>query len=267
MVTRRALLAGLGSAALARPASGGPSNRLALLLAAPWKGETWLENGIARMQAVLQARGLSSADTIASAEPLDRKRLLRRLGEVNKRIASWRQGELFLFFDGHGMYARTTGAVPEPGLQLTGDREDPNSALLWRELWDTLKPPPAVRVLAVPDCCHTNLLAGRLPPNVTALIIESTPQDSLLCRTGGTWFGEGPARKRYGVITYYAATTLPEATTAASWLTALHAAADRDVTAGTLGPARRPHLLVEGDATALLPGRPVATAAARTPAL
>ena len=257
MPTRRTLITGLGSLALVRPVSGAPARRLALLLGAPWRGETWLENGVVKMQQALHARGFAAAEIMASAEPTDRQRLLRRLEEVKKRIAPWRQGEIFLYYDGHGMYAREAAAVPEPGLQLTGDRDAPGSALLWRELWDALRAPPGVRVLAVPDCCHTNLLAGRLPRNVTAVIMKSEPQDTLVCRTGGAFFGEGTARRRYGVITYYAGSTVAGARTAGDWLAAMDAAAERDMTSGKLARSRRVPLMVEGDAAAPLPGQPV----------
>jgi hypothetical protein len=258
MCTRRAVVRGLGGMAFAPKVMAASSPRLALLFSAPWKGETWLGNGVSRVSEALRARSFGPADTIASAEPLDRGRLLRRLDEVKRRIANWRQGDLFLHYDGHGMYERGAGPVPEAGLQLTGDRDDPSSRVLWREVWEALQPPPGVRVVALPDCCHTNLLAGRLPRNVSAIIMKSEPQDTLSCRTGGGVFGEGAARKRYGVITYYAATTLAAASTLADWLAAIDAEAERDMAAGRLARPRRVPLMIEGDGAARLPGRPAA---------
>jgi hypothetical protein len=268
MMNRRAFTASLGGIVFARTVNAAPSRRLALLFGAPWKGENFLANGVGKMQEALQARGLGAGEMMASHEPLDRERLMRRLVEVRQRISSWRDGNIFLYYDGHGMYSRSgvAGTTPEPGLQLTGDRDDPNSALLWRELWDTLRVPPGVRVLAIPDCCHTNLLARRLPGNVTAVIMKSTPQDTLICRTGGAFFGEGAARKRYGVISYYAGSTVARASTAGDWLAGMDAAAEQDVATGTLEGLRRPQLMVEGDAAATLPGLPVGVGAhARTP--
>jgi hypothetical protein len=268
MLERRAFVAGLGGVAMAGAATGAPYRpRLAVLVGVPWaaKGETWLGNGVAMMREALRARGVGPRETIASTEPLDREGLLRRLADVKRRIASWRDGEVFFYYDGHGMYRRQGSEVPEAGLQLTPDRDSPSSALLWRELWDALGAPPGVRVLTVPDCCHTNLLARRALRNVSALIMKSEPQDTLACRTGGAFFGEGAARLRYGVISYYAGSTLAAANTFADWLGAMDAAAGRDMATGTLEARRRVPLMIEGDASAILPGRPLAMAASPPP--
>jgi hypothetical protein len=242
---------------LARPVSAASARRLALLVGAPWKGETFLGNGVARMQEALITRGFGRSETMTSTDAIDRKTLSGRLEEVRKRIASWREGEIFLYYDGHGLYSRATRGVPEAGLQLTGDRDNPGSAMLWREVWGAIAAPRGVSVLVLPDCCHTNLLAGRLPPNITALIMKSEPQDTLTCRTGGAMFGEGTARKRYGVISYYAGGTVAGARTAGDWLARMDAAAAKDAASGTLAPLRRPRLMIEGDAEATLPGDPV----------
>ena len=257
MPSRRIVTSGLGAVMLVRPVSAAPARRLALLVGAPWKGETFLENGVARMQEALIIRGFRRSDTMTSTEATDRKTLSQRLEEIRKRIASWREGEIFLYYDGHGMYSRATRGVPEAGLQLTGDRGDPGSRMLWREVWEAIGVPHGVSVLVLPDCCHTNLLAGRLPPNVTALIMKSEPQDTLTCRTGGAMFGEGTARKRYGVISYYAGGTVASARTVGDWLARMDAAAAKDAASGTLEPSRRPHLMIEGDAESALPGDPV----------
>jgi hypothetical protein len=257
MLSRRAVTLGLGTVMLVGPVSAASSRRLALLVGAPWKGENFLGNGVAKMQEALITRGFGPSDTIASTESIDRKTLSLRLDEVRRRIASWPDGEVFLYYDGHGMYSRVTRGVPEPGLQLTGDRDSPGSSMLWREVWDAIAAPRVVRVLVLPDCCHTNLLAGRLPQNVTALIMNSEPQDTLTCRTGGAMFGEGTARKRYGVISYYAGSTVGSARTVGDWLARMDAAATKDVGSGTLEPLRRPHLMVEGNAGLRLPGVPV----------
>jgi hypothetical protein len=257
MPSRRAFTVGLGAVMLVRPVRAAPAHRLALLVGAPWKGETFLGNGVGRLREALATRGFGSGEMITSTEAVDRKALSRRLDEVSKRIAPWREGELFLYYDGHGMYSRATRGVPEAGLQLTGDRDDPGSSMLWREVWEAIRAPRGVSVLVLPDCCHTNLLAGRLPPNVTALIMKSEPQDTLTCRTGGAMFGEGAARKRYGVISYYAGGTVASARTVGDWLARMDSAIAKDAASGTLAPLRRPHLMIEGDAGSTLPGRPM----------
>jgi hypothetical protein len=118
--------------------------------------------------------------------------------------------------------------------------------MLWRELLVALQVPPAVRVLILPDCCHTNLLAGRLPANVTALIMKSTPQGALECRTGTALF-EGA---RSGVISHYAGRTMAGSRTAQDWLAAIHEAAEQDITAGRLPAGKRLRLMVEGSLSA-----------------
>lgn len=238
---------------LLRPARTTSPPRYALLLGAPWKGETWLGNGIGKMQAGLAARGFTADEITASAEPLNRVRLLRHLADLKRRVASWREGTIFLHYDGHGMYRAMGGPVPEPGLQLTGERDDPSSAVLWSEVWRAVAPPTGVRLIAIPDCCHTNLLTGRLPRNVTALILRSEPQNALTCRTGGSYFGEGAGRKRYGVISYYASHTVAQARTVDDWLAAINRAVAGDVAQGALDAVRRPGLLVEGDGSVRLP--------------
>jgi hypothetical protein len=247
MLNRRACLVGVGQALLARRALASAPRRLALLLAAPWQGESFLGDDMALMQDGLRGRGLSAAEVIAVLEPLDRAAVTKRLEEVRRRIAAWRDGELFLYYNGHGMYGPARAGRPEPGLQLDRNREQPGSFLLWRELFELVKAPPGVRLLVLPDCCHTNLLAGRLPANVTALIMKSDPQDALTCRTGTSLFGEAPRRTRHGVISYYAGSTLAAADTVGSWHLAQDQMAARDMSRGQLESFRRVSLMVEGD--------------------
>ena len=246
MLTRRACVIGVGPALLARRALAGP-RRLALLLAAPWEGEAFLGDDMTLMQRGLSARGLRADEVIAVLEPLDRAAVVKRLEEVRRRIAGWSGGDLFLYYDGHGMYGPAAGGGPEPGLQLNRRREQASSFLLWRELFDLVKAPPGVRVLVLPDCCHTNLLFGRLPAIVTALIMKSDPQGALTCRTGTSLFGEAPRRTRHGVVSYYAGSTVPAADTVGGWLAAQDRMAARDVSQGRLEAFRRVSLMVEGD--------------------
>jgi hypothetical protein len=246
MLGRRTFLAGAG-AFVARRALGGPPGRLALLLAAPWPRETFLDGDLALVQQGLKARGLTASEVISVVEPLDRDAVVKRLEEVRRRIAGWRSGDLFLYYNGHGMYRPAGSGWPEPGLQLGPQREAPSSSLLWTDVFHTLAAPPGVRVLVLPDCCHTNLLAGRLPANATALIMKSQPQNALTCRTGTAVLGDGTARARHGVISYYAGSTVAAAGTVESWLSAQDRMAAQDVSQHRLESFRRVNLMVEGD--------------------
>jgi hypothetical protein len=246
MLTRRACLFSAG-AFLGRRALAAAPRRMALLLAAPWPGENFLEGDLTLVQQGVKARGLTSSEVIAAVEPLDRDRLLKHLAEVRRRIAGWTSGDLFLYYNGHGMYGPARTGWPEPGLQLDRDREQTSSFLLWRELFASLAAPPGVRVLVLPDCCHTNLLAGRLPANATALIMKSQPQGALTCRTGTALLGDGAARVRHGVVSYYAASTLAAAGTVQDWLAAQDRLAAQDISQRRLESFRRVSLMVEGD--------------------
>jgi hypothetical protein len=261
-LTGSALRSRPSRAAAREPVAGaGGARRLAVLIVARWPGESHLDLDLALIKEGLRARGVGAAEVISVREPLDRPKLLELLEGVHRRIAGWPDGELFLYYDGHGTYRPAGGAVPEPALQLNRDRDSPTSALLWRELFATLQLPPNVRMVVLADCCHTNLLAGRLPANVTALIMRSAPQSSLVCRTGSALFGAEPQRTRYSVISYYAGATLVESESAGGWLAAIDAAAQRDVAAGALEERRRVTLMVEGHPSTPVIGQPVPRAA------
>ena len=255
MLTRRACAIAIGNAVLLPPALAAPPRRIALLFAVPWEKESWLGNDLSKVRDGLRTRGLDAAEMISVSEQLDRDAFSNYLAQGRRRIAQWRDGEVFLYYSGHGMYRASAGGLPEPGLQLNRDRDVPSSALLWREVFALLGAPPGVRVLVLPDCCHTNLLAGRMPSNVTALIGKSEPQTALTCRTGSALFGESPARQRYGVISYYAGETIAGASTAQGWLDAIHTAAEKDISQSKLRPGQRLTLMLEGNPAVPLPGR------------
>jgi hypothetical protein len=181
---------------------------------------------------------------------------MRHLETVRNRISAWSTGHVFLYYNGHGMYGAPAGGRPEPGLQLTPRRNEQTSFLLWSELFAALAVPGGVRLLLLPDCCHSNLLSGRVPANTTAFIMKSDPQDSLSCRTGTALLGQGPRRVRHGVVSYYAGSTISSAETAGEWLSRMNSAVDADMAAGTLSPLRKVSLMVEGDQSFRVPGRP-----------
>jgi hypothetical protein len=253
MPTRREFSIGLGASLLAGPAVAETARQVALLFAAPWPGEAFLADDMALMQAGLRARGLRSSDVISVPAAVDRPTLMRQLEAVKTRVAGWSTGQVLLYYNGHGMYGPPAGGRPEPGLQLGPNRSEQTSFVLWRELFAALAVPAGVRVLLLPDCCHTNLLSGRMPAGATAFIMKSEPQDALSCRTGTALLG--PKRGRHGVVSYYAGTTVSTSETAGQWLSSMNAAAEADIAAGILQPLRRVPLMVEGDQSLRVPGR------------
>jgi len=97
-----------------------------------------------------------------------------------------------------------------------------------------------------------------LPARTTALLLDPLPGQELTCHAHSAQFGEAGRTIEQGVISYYAARTLPTARNASGWLHAMMAHADADVEAGRLPADRRLRLKLAGDVGALLPGRPAA---------
>jgi len=243
-----------GSLISARSLAAG-SHRLALLFASPWEKSPLHEGDLALMQGGLRGRGLGDGEIESAMATFDRDGLLTLIKRVRDRIAAWSSGDLLIYYDGKGMYVSQTDARAEPGLQLNSNRGQANSFILWREMFAALEAPPGVRVTLLPDCCHTNLLVGRLPSNVTAIIMKSDPQDTLNCRTGTAFFQESSGRIRRSVITNYAARTMRSVRTVGEWLNAIDASADSDVSSGRVESFRRVRLMVEGESTARLVGQ------------
>ena len=83
---------------------------------------------------------------------LTRSVLLAFLQDVHQRIASWRHGEVFFAFSGHGTFSGTTAAEARPGLQLTDDlRPSPAHQVFWDEVFAALNVPAAVQLILLPD--------------------------------------------------------------------------------------------------------------------
>lgn len=98
-----------------------------------------------------------------------------------------------------------------------------------------------------------------MPSEVTAIVLKAEPGAELACRALDHRFEDDGAAVERGVISYYATETLPRATTVASWVALIEAAASADVRRGRITPFHQPALQVVGDAALRLPG--VATGA------
>lgn len=88
------------------------------------------------------------------------------------------------------------------------------------------------------------------------MIMHAPDGEELTCRAHEAEFDDGGAAVRRGVVSYYAAATLPEATTLQSWLDLIHETSREDVVKGRLNPFHQPTLQLTGDETMPLIGRP-----------
>jgi len=97
-------------------------------------------------------------------------------------------------------------------------------------------------------------MAGRVPANATAITTLAAPGMELSCRGKNFKLPPGESAQPRGVLSHYAATTLPHAHTVGDWLDRIHAAAQADQDAGLLPPLYGLDLHAVGRAEAPLPG-------------
>jgi hypothetical protein len=83
---------------------------------------------------------------------------------------------------------------------------------------------------------------------------SSSSENEITCRAREYEFERGGAKMRHGVISYYAASTLPCATSAQEWLDLIATASAGDVARGALPPSHLPALQITGDPASALPG-------------
>jgi hypothetical protein len=135
--------------------SAAPTNRphrLAILIAAPWPGEIAMHNDLLAIGGALSQRGYSANEIMLLEGQLDRKSLLSLLDEARNRVAKWKDGEVFLYFGGHGYYSGSTASDARPGLLLVADPEySSNIAVFWDEVFKTINVPPMVSLIILPD--------------------------------------------------------------------------------------------------------------------
>jgi hypothetical protein len=151
LIAGAVLLAG-NAAADVQPAAG----RLAVLLAAPapGRGETAMHNDLQAIYGVLLRRGFLPEEILSLEGSLNRTVLMPVLKEAARRIATWRRGDVFLFYSGHGSCTpNTTAFEARPGLLLASDLPDPKDGnVLWDDVFAALHVPGNVRVILLPDC-------------------------------------------------------------------------------------------------------------------
>ena len=69
--------------------------RLALLIIAPWEGETAMHNDLTAMYNALRLRGLSADEILSLEGQLNRRSFMSFLQKARRRVARWPQGEIF----------------------------------------------------------------------------------------------------------------------------------------------------------------------------
>ena len=130
----------------------GKTRRLALLVAAPWEGETAMHNDLVATYNALRQRGFSPEEFLVLAGPLTRSLLLTFLRDAQRRIGSWPSGEVWLSFSGHGVLRGTTAAEARPGLLLTSALHPAHEEQVWwEEVFAALQVPAAVQLTLLPD--------------------------------------------------------------------------------------------------------------------
>jgi hypothetical protein len=93
-----------------------------------------------------------------------------------------------------------------------------------------------------------------VPVEFTAIVPKPLPGAELACLALSHEFEDDGAQVERGVISYYATRTLPLASTVASWVQLIDAAAGADLARGRIKPFHQPSLRIRGDAARRLPG-------------
>jgi hypothetical protein len=130
----------------------GKAPRLALLVAAPWEGETAMHNDLVAIYHALRQRGFAPEEFLVLEGALTRSILLAFLHDAQKRIGAWQRGDVWFSFSGHGTVRGTTAAEAQAGLLLTSAlhpaQEEP---VWWDEVFAALHVPAAVQLTVLPD--------------------------------------------------------------------------------------------------------------------
>ena len=128
------------------------ARRLALLVAAPWEGETAMHNDLIATYNALRQRGFSPEEILVLEGSLTRGLLLSFLQNVHGRLASWQQGEVWFSFSGHGTFSGMSASDARPGLLLTSESLPAREhQVFWDEVFAALQVPMSVQFTLLPD--------------------------------------------------------------------------------------------------------------------
>jgi len=130
----------------------GKAPRLALLVAAPWEGETAMHNDLVAIYNALRQRGFAPEECLILEGSLTRRVLLAFLHDVQRRMGAWQHGEVWFSFSGHGTLRGTKAAEAQPGLLLTSALHPSHEEhVWWEEVFAALQVPAAVQLTLLPD--------------------------------------------------------------------------------------------------------------------
>ena len=172
--------------------------RLALLIAAPWEGETAMHNDLVATYTVLRQRGFAPEEFLVLEGPLTRSLLLAFLQDVHRRIREWPQGNVWFFFSGHGTLRGTTAADAQAGLLFTSAvHPSPEDQMWWEDVFaacrclrrcsSSCSPIPDTRICWPagcrptwwPSCCRRcPAQSSRAGPGITGSSSRAVPRNA-----------------------------------------------------------------------------------------
>jgi hypothetical protein len=120
--------------------------RLAVMISATWGADEAMHNDLMAMHQALRQRGLRDNEILSLEGKLDRNIILGFLNEIGKDVATWREGEIFLYYTGHGSLEGKNAKEAIVGLQLSMQEK-----VSWNEIFTALRITPKVRLILLPD--------------------------------------------------------------------------------------------------------------------
>ncbi|MEW6737480.1 MAG: hypothetical protein AB1489_39730, partial [Acidobacteriota bacterium] len=128
------------------------SGRLAILIAAPATKEKAMHNDITAMYDVLLKRGFAPREILVIEGPLNHTLLMAILQESSKQIKQWKNGEVFLYYTGHGEFTGDSLSNVRPGVALSGEPGEASESFVgWDEIFQVLDLSPAIKLLLLAD--------------------------------------------------------------------------------------------------------------------
>ena len=123
-----------------------PRPKLAVLVSAAWSADTSMHNDLVAMHQALQKRGFQPDEIFSLEGKLNRNLVLNFLSEIAKTTKTWREGEIFLFYTGHGSLEGDTPKDARVGLMLS-----PKEKVWWNEVFAALPLAPKVKLILLSD--------------------------------------------------------------------------------------------------------------------
>lgn len=109
-------------------------------------------NDVVAMHGAWRTRGFSLEDILLLEGKLNRTLLFSLIREVNKRVATWKSGNVFMHYSGHGAFIGSSASEARVGLQLASDKPDHKTTrVFWDEVFTALRLPANVGLILLPD--------------------------------------------------------------------------------------------------------------------